>query len=67
MAVTRQGGCPANDAAEGMTIKTPELDELMRVADGDEGDVRDALCEAVGVRPTHCAQWVHCAPKGAKP
>ena len=24
----------------------------MRGADSDEGDVRDALCEAVGVRPT---------------
>ena len=50
-------------------IETSELqlDELIRGADGDEGDVRDALCEAVGVRPTHCAHWVHCAPKGAKP
>ena len=52
-------------------METPELDELMRSADGDEVDVRDALCEAVGGRAphslTHCAQWVHCAPKGAKP
>ena len=26
-----------------------------RGADGNEGDVRDALCEIVGVRPTLCA------------
>ena len=38
----------------------------MRDADGVTGDVRDALYEAVGVRPTQCAQWVHCALKGAK-
>ena len=42
------------------------MDELMRGADGVKGDVRDALYEAVGVRPTQCAQWVHCALKGAK-
>jgi hypothetical protein len=28
---------------------------LMRGADGVTGDVRDALYEAVGVRPTQCA------------
>ena len=49
-----------------MKIETQELDELMRDADGVTGDVRDALYEAVGVRPTQCAQWVHCALKGAK-
>ena len=49
-----------------MQIETQELDELMRGADGVTGDVRDALYEAVGVRPTQCAQWVHCALKGAK-
>ena len=30
------------------------------------GDVRDVLHEAVGVRPTQYAQWVHCTLKGAK-
>ena len=49
-----------------MQIETQKLDELMRGADGVTGDVRDALYEAVGVRPTQCAQWVHCALKGAK-
>mgnify|MGYP007078370220 FL=1 len=39
-----------------MKIETQELDELMRGADGVTGDVRDALHEAVGVRPTQCAQ-----------
>ena len=63
MAVARQGACLANGAAEETKMETPELDKLMRGADGDEGDVRDALCEAVGVRPTHSlslivAQWV---------
>jgi hypothetical protein len=67
MAVARQGGWATNGAAEGMKMETQELDELMRGADGVKGDVRDALCEAVGVRPTLCAQWVHCALKGAKP
>ena len=67
MAVALQGACLANGAAEETKMETPELDKLMCGADGDEGDVRDALCEAVGMRPTHCAHWVHCAPKGAKP
>jgi hypothetical protein len=40
-----------------MKMETQELDELMRGADGVTGDVRDALYEAVGVRPTQCAQW----------
>ena len=37
-------------------MEAQELDELMRGADGVEGDVQDALYEAVGVRPTQCAQ-----------
>ena len=32
------------------------MDESMHGADGVAGDVRGAMCEAVGVRPTHCAQ-----------
>ena len=40
-----------------MKIETKELDESMHGADGVAGgDVRGAMCEAVGVRPTHCAQ-----------
>ena len=66
MAVARHGGWATIGAAERMQIETQELDELMRGADGVTGDVRDALYEAVGVRPTQCAQWVHCALKGAK-
>ena len=68
MAVARHGGWATDGAAERMSAGTQELDELScatltRVA----GDVRDALYEVVGVRPTQCAQWVHCAPNGAKP
>ena len=76
----RKGGWPAamggvlkntitvstQGAAEGMQLETLELDESMRGDDGVKGDVRDVLHEAVGVRPTQCAQWVHCALKGAK-
>ena len=60
MAVARHGGWATIGAAERMKIETQELDELMRGADGVTGDVRDALYEAVGVRPTQRAQWVHC-------
>jgi hypothetical protein len=67
MAVARQGACLANGAAEEMKMETPELDELIRGADGDADNVQYALCEVVGVRPTLCAQWVHRAPKGTKP
>ena len=67
MAVARRGGWATQGAAEGMQLETLELDESMRGADGVVGDVQGALCEAVGVRPTQCAQWVHCAPNGAKP
>ena len=56
MAVARQGGWATTSAAEGMKMVTQELDELMRGADGVKGDVQDAMYEAVGVRPTHCAQ-----------
>ena len=63
MAVARQGDWATNGAAEGMQMETQELDGLMRGADGVKGDVRDALYEAVGVRPIQCAQWVHCAIK----
>ena len=66
MAVARQGGWATQGAAEGMQLETLELDESMRGDDGVKGDVRDVLHEAVGVRPTQCAQWVHCALKGAK-
>ena len=67
MAAARQGARPANGAAAEMIVEAQELDESMRGADGVAGDVQGALCEAVGVRPTQCAQWVHCAPNGAKP
>ena len=67
MAAARQGARLANGAAEEMIVEAQELDESMRGADGVAGDVQGALCEAVGVRPTQCAQWVHCAPNGAKP
>ena len=66
MAVARHGGWATIGAAERMQIETLELDESMRGDDGVKGDVRDVLHEAVGVRPTQCAQWVHCALKGAK-
>ena len=66
MAVVRQGGWATQGAAEGMQLETLELDESMRGDDGVKGDVRDVLHEAVGVRPSQCAQWVHCALKGAK-
>ena len=56
MAVARQGGWATHGAAERMKIETKELDESMHGADGVAGDVRGAMCEAVGVRPTHCAQ-----------
>ena len=49
-----------------MKITTPELDELMRNADGDEGDVRDALCEVGGAHPTLDAQVIHRAPRAPK-
>ena len=52
MAVARHGGWATIGAAERMQIETQKLDELMRGADGGTGDVRDALYEAVGVRPT---------------
>ena len=50
-----------------MKMEKLELDELIHGTDSDAGDVRDALREVVGMRPTLCAQWVHRAPKGAKP
>ena len=56
MVVARQGGWATNGSAERMQIDTQESDESMRGADGVEGDVQDALYEAVGVRPTQCAQ-----------
>jgi hypothetical protein len=56
MAVAWQGGWATTGAAEGMKVEAQELDELMRGADGVKGDVQDAMYEAVGVRPTHCAQ-----------
>ena len=56
MAVARQGGWATHGAAEPMKIETKELDESMHGADGVAGDVRGAMCEAVGVCPTHCAQ-----------
>ena len=56
MAVARQGGWATHGAAERMKIETKELYESMHGADGVAGDVRGAMCEAVGVRPTHCAQ-----------
>ena len=62
MAAARQGARAANGAAEVMIVEAQELDESMRGADGVAGDVQGALCEAVGARPTQCAQWVHCAP-----
>jgi hypothetical protein len=45
-----------------MKMETQELDELMRGANGVQGDVRDALYEAVGVRPTQsmCAVSARC-------
>ena len=46
-----------------MKITTPELDELMRNADGDEGDVRDALFEVGGARPTLDAQVIYRTPR----
>ena len=62
MAVARHGGWATIGAAERMKIETQELDELMRGADGVTGDVRDALYEAVGVRPTQsmCAVSARC-------
>ena len=56
MAVARHDGWATTGAAEGMKMETQELDESMHGADGVAGDVRGAMCEAVGVRPTHCAQ-----------
>jgi hypothetical protein len=56
MAVARQGDWATTGAAERMKMETKELDDLMRGADGVQGDVRDALYEAVGVRATQCAQ-----------
>ena len=56
MAVAQQGDLATTGAAERMKMETQELDELMRGANGVQGDVRDALYEAVGVRPTQCAQ-----------
>jgi hypothetical protein len=38
-----------------MKIEPKELDESMHNTDGVKDDVRDALHEAVGVRPTLCA------------
>ena len=51
MVVARQRGWPTHGAAERMKIDTKELDESMHGADGVAGDVRGAMCEAVGVRP----------------
>ena len=52
MAVVRQGGWLTNGVVEGMKIETQESHESMRGADGAKGSMRDALYEAVGVRPT---------------
>jgi hypothetical protein len=55
MAVTHQGGWATHGATERMKIETKELDESMHDTYGVKVDVRDALHEAVGVRPTLCA------------
>ena len=68
MAVARQGGWATHGVAERMKIETKELDESMHGADGVAGDVRGAMCEAVGGRVPHslCAVSALCT-NGAKP
>ena len=71
MVVARQGGWATNGSAERMQIDTQESDESMRGADGVEGDVQDALYEAVGAGVPQPPLSVRsgctvCAPKGAK-
>ena len=74
MAVAQLGACLANGAAEEMKMERHRSwtsCQLIRGADGDVcagGAVRGPSLRACGRAPhTLCAQWVHRAPKGAKP